>query len=87
MVPDLRNEFFIGRDAFLKTLRQKFQVNNSARYQSRIALFRMGGIGKTQTALLNSFTALEPQPPTAEYIGSQPSLKSPCWMDTERSQS
>jgi len=53
MVPDLRNEFFIGRDAFLKTLRRKFQGTYSpdTRYQGRIALFGMGGIGKTQIAL------------------------------------
>ena len=53
MVPYERNHFFIGRDSFLKKLSDKFRANNdeSARYYGRIALFGMGGIGKTQAAL------------------------------------
>ena len=53
MVPYERNEFFTGRDSFLEILYEKFWVNNgnSSRYHGRIALFGMGGIGKTQTVL------------------------------------
>ena len=53
MVPYQRNHFFTGRDSFLKKLSKKFRVNynTSAHYCGRVALYGMGGIGKTQTAL------------------------------------
>jgi len=42
----------MGRNFFLEVLYGKFRVPNSAsRHYGRIALFGMGGIGKTQTAL------------------------------------
>jgi tetratricopeptide (TPR) repeat protein len=56
MVPYERNQFFTGRDIFLKNLCDKFHTKNSAsRYYGRVALFGMGGIGKTQTALEFSY--------------------------------
>jgi len=56
MVPYERNQFFAGRDIFLKNLCDKFHTKNSAcRYYGRIALFGMGGIGKTQIALEFSY--------------------------------
>ena len=56
MVPYERNQVFTGRDIFLKNLCDKFHTKNSAcRYYGRIALFGMGGIGKTQLALEFSY--------------------------------
>jgi hypothetical protein len=52
MVPYERNQFFVGRDSFLKKLGDKLSVNSStSRYHGRVALFGLGGIGKTQIAL------------------------------------
>jgi hypothetical protein len=51
MVPYERNEYFTGRDAFLKQLFSKFRDLSPARYHCRLALYGMGGIGKTQAAL------------------------------------
>jgi hypothetical protein len=53
MVPYERNRFFVGRDLFIKELRDTFQINSrpALRHFGRIALFGLGGIGKTQIAL------------------------------------
>ena len=51
MVPYERNQHFAGRDAFLKQLFNKFWDPSPARYQGRLALYGLGGIGKTQVAL------------------------------------
>jgi len=53
MVPYERNRFFTGRDGFIKKLRDTFQINSNpeSRYHGRVALFGLGGIGKTQIAL------------------------------------
>jgi tetratricopeptide (TPR) repeat protein len=51
MVPYERNPFFTGRDAFLKQLFDKFRDKSTARYHGRLALYGLGGIGKTQVAL------------------------------------
>jgi tetratricopeptide (TPR) repeat protein len=52
MVPYERNQIFVGRDTFLQKLHAQFEVTTSAApYHGRVALFGLGGIGKTQTAL------------------------------------
>ena len=52
MVPYERNHFFVGRNSFLKKLNDKLALNNSTtQYHGRVALFGLGGIGKTQVAL------------------------------------
>jgi len=51
MVPYERNQYFTGRDVFLEQLFTKFRDSSPARYHGRLALYGMGGIGKTQTAL------------------------------------
>jgi hypothetical protein len=51
MVPYERNQYFTGRDAFLKRLFSRFQDSSPAPYCGRLALYGMGGIGKTQAAL------------------------------------
>jgi len=51
MVPYQRNQFFTGRDAFLKNLYDKFREKSTGRYHGRLALYGLGGIGKTQVAL------------------------------------
>src|SRR5271170_3043283 len=82
MVPYERNQIFVGRDTFLQKLHAQFEVTTSAaRYHGRVALFGLGGIGKCKP-LLNSFIVLEPL--TAEFIGSQQSRRSPCWMDMKK---
>jgi NB-ARC domain len=58
MVPYERNQFFVGRDIFLKNLSDKFRIENiNSRSYGRVALFGMGGIGKTETALEFSYRA------------------------------
>ena len=51
MVSYERNQFFKGRDEFLKQIFDRFRDTTPRPYQGRIALFGLGGIGKTQTAL------------------------------------
>jgi len=51
MVPYERNQYFTGRDAFLKRLFCRFRDPSPAPYHGRLALYGMGGIGKTQAAL------------------------------------
>jgi tetratricopeptide (TPR) repeat protein len=51
MVPYPRNIHFSGRDDLLQDLRRKLNENEPGRYNHRVAIFGMGGIGKTQTAL------------------------------------
>src|SRR5437879_3420947 len=51
MVPYERNQDFTGRNAFLEHVFHKFRDFNVTRYQGRLALFGLGGIGKTQAAL------------------------------------
>ena len=50
-VPYERNPFFTGRDRFLDTLFRELRDTQPNRYNHRIALYGLGGIGKTQTAL------------------------------------
>jgi tetratricopeptide (TPR) repeat protein len=51
MVPYQRNVHFSGRDNLLQTLEQELKREESGRENHRVALYGMGGIGKTQTAL------------------------------------
>jgi Tetratricopeptide repeat/NB-ARC domain len=51
MVPYERNQYFKGRDAFLKQIYLRFRDSKIPCYQGRLALYGLGGIGKTQTAL------------------------------------
>jgi tetratricopeptide (TPR) repeat protein len=46
-----RNEDFTGRDTFLTELHDAFHHPSTDKYRGRIALFGLGGIGKTQIAL------------------------------------
>src|SRR5438552_2597514 len=51
VVPYERNPWFIGRTKFLEILRERLFDESPKKYNHRIALYGMGGIGKTQTAL------------------------------------
>jgi len=51
MVRYERNQLFTGRDAFLAELNKKFRTPSTEAYHGRIALFGLGGIGKTQIAI------------------------------------
>jgi tetratricopeptide (TPR) repeat protein len=46
-----RNPFFSGRDAFLGVLTQELAAQKPRQYNHRIALYGLGGVGKTQVAL------------------------------------
>ena len=48
VIPPLENRQFTGRESTLNELRQKLFIQASA---ERLALFGLGGIGKTQVAL------------------------------------
>jgi len=50
MVPYERNPFFTGRDEFLNQLFNQLR-DPTPRYHGRLALYGLGGIGKTQVAL------------------------------------
>ena len=51
MVRYEKNQSFTGRDIFLTQLHDNFQKPSTDPYNGRIALFGLGGIGKTQIAL------------------------------------
>jgi len=51
LVPFERNPLLTGRESFLKELRTKMLDRTPKQYNHRIALYGMGGIGKTQTAI------------------------------------
>ena len=46
-----RNPYFSGRDEFLETLFRELKDEQPGRYNHRITLYGLGGVGKTQTAL------------------------------------
>ena len=50
-VPYERNPHFAGRDELLETIRYKIQDALQKGYKHRIALYGLGGVGKTQIAL------------------------------------
>ena len=56
IVPFEQNHWFTGRTIFLKTVKQMLFDQTSKKYNHRIALYGMGGIGKTQTALEYVYT-------------------------------
>lgn len=52
MVPYARNRYFTGRNSFLEQIFDKLGASRkNDRYPGRLALFGMGGVGKTQIAL------------------------------------
>ena len=51
IVPYQRNPFFMGRDKFLEIIKERLSVEAPKKYNHRIALHGMGGVGKTQCAL------------------------------------
>jgi nucleoside-triphosphatase THEP1 len=51
MVPYDQNPHFVGRDDILSRLRAKLQESNPKQYKHRIAIYGMGGVGKTQVAI------------------------------------
>ena len=56
MVPYQENTRFVGREKFLQTLKSKLSTGHESRWAHRIALYGMGGIGKTQCALRYVYT-------------------------------
>ena len=56
LVPYERNPRFAGRRAFLETLLEKLQDQVPKQFSHRIALYGMGGVGKTQIALEYVYT-------------------------------
>ena len=50
-VPYEQNPYFTGRDELLETTRQRIQDEQVRGYKHRIALYGLGGVGKTQMAL------------------------------------
>src|SRR5271154_6501549 len=51
LVPYLQNPHFTGRQAFLETLKENLFAHVPKQFNHRVALYGMGGVGKTQTAL------------------------------------
>src|SRR5579871_6212648 len=51
MVPYEQNPRFTARTSFLQKLKQRMFAQNPKQYNHRIALYGMGGVGKTQCAL------------------------------------
>lgn len=51
LVPYEENPHFVGRKELLKSLHQRLRESYPRRYNHRIALHGLGGVGKTQTAL------------------------------------
>jgi Holliday junction resolvasome RuvABC ATP-dependent DNA helicase subunit len=45
------NPHFVGRDDLIEHLRQKLCASRSQTYNHRVALYGMGGVGKTQCAI------------------------------------
>src|SRR5436189_6294716 len=51
LIPFEQNPWFTGRRKFLETLKEKLFDQAPKEHNHRVALYGMGGIGKTQTAL------------------------------------
>src|SRR5271154_397741 len=51
VIPYVHNPHFTGREKFLKTLREKLCGQEAKPHKHRVALYGMGGIGKTQVAI------------------------------------
>src|SRR6266496_3999230 len=56
VIPFEQNPWFTGRRKFLETLKEKLFDKAPKKYTHRVALYGMGGIGKTQTALEYVYT-------------------------------
>jgi tetratricopeptide (TPR) repeat protein len=56
MVPYDRNEQFTGRVEVLRALTNMLREEVPSKYNHRVALFGMGGVGKTQTAIAYVYT-------------------------------
>ena len=72
IVPFEQNRWFTGRKAFLEILKQTLFDQAPKKYNHRVALSGMGGIGKTQIALEYVYTNRSSK---KESIGLQPSIK------------
>src|SRR5947207_5122950 len=46
-----KNPHFVGRGNLIQTLRNMLRDDNPQKHKHRVALFGLGGIGKTQTAI------------------------------------
>jgi hypothetical protein len=57
-IPYPRNAFFTGRDDLLQHLHDKLTTTNATALTQAQAISGLGGIGKTQAALLNTPTAM-----------------------------
>jgi hypothetical protein len=51
MMPYDQNPHFLGRDAFLLVLQTKLRETKPKQYNHRVAIYGMGGVGKTQIAI------------------------------------
>jgi len=51
MIPYDRNPHFVGRDDLLSQLREELQETKPKKYNHRVAIYGMGGVGKTQIAI------------------------------------
>jgi Cdc6-like AAA superfamily ATPase len=51
MMPYDSNPHFLGRDDLLKSLRDKLKETKPKQYNHRVAIYGMGGVGKTQVAI------------------------------------
>jgi NB-ARC domain len=51
MVPYEKNELFVGRNGLLSDIFEKLNDAKERQYNHRVALYGMGGVGKTQTVL------------------------------------
>ena len=56
VVPFEQNRSFTGREKFLEKLKENMYDQSPKKYNHRVALYGMGGIGKTQTALQYVYT-------------------------------
>src|SRR5271167_4756372 len=51
IMPYSRNDLFTGRKELLKFLRERLCDDNPQQYNHRVALYGLGGVGKTQLAI------------------------------------
>src|SRR5271170_7393269 len=51
LMPYQRNPHFTGRDELLTLLNEKLRDVSAKKYSHRVAIYGMGGVGKTQVAI------------------------------------